>query len=107
MKKNLPIIYFSSAFFFSFILFFVRPLFFNENLVMKEMLLVPYLKPIGIDLTQYLDFIHSWLNGTQVQFSDSNIYPPLCNIVLLPLLFFESYSVQFFVLSLISFLSFL
>ena len=97
-------IIFLSAFVTSYIIFYIFPSLINVDGKMKQLQLLPFIDPIGVDFKANLDFIESWVSGTDQQFSKFNIYPPLTSLFFLPFIFLD-FKISYILLTSFSFLS--
>lgn len=93
-----------SAFFLAYILYYILPSLFHGGEEMKQLQLLPFLDPVGADLEIYLRFIESWKQGTDFQFSEFNIYPPLNTLFFLPMTWLP-YLVSFGLITILSYLA--
>lgn len=97
-------IVFLSAFVSSYLIFYIFPSLFHAGSKMKQLQLLPFIDPIGVDFKANVDFINSWVMGTDEQFSKFNIYPPLTSLFFLPFIFLE-FKISYILMTSLSFIS--
>jgi hypothetical protein len=89
----------------AYLLFFIRPTFFSAQ-EMPFFKYLPATNPIGIDLTQVLNYSRTWWVDKSSPFIGNNLYPPLASLLFIPLIFLNPGNAYFLItcLSLLGYL---